>query len=74
MDALFYTFEIVVLLFKEGQIQKISKKVPQTYLSFFREVGYKMAEEYLSEGWRIYSISIENIKIERQDIVHLSSI
>jgi hypothetical protein len=64
MDKMYFSFEIVVLLFKDGHIKKISKNVPSIYQETYREVGYKMAENLISEGWRVYSISIDNIHIE----------
>lgn len=64
MDKMYFSFEIVVLLFKDGQIKRISKTVPSIYQETYREVGYKIAENLLSEGWRVYSISIDNIHIE----------
>jgi len=70
MDKMNYFFEIVVLLFKDGQIKKVSKKVPSLYTQTYREVGYMMAEELLSQGWRIYSISMENITIKSNDAVY----
>jgi len=65
MDILYFTFEIVVLLFKDGQIKKISKEVPSIYQYTYREVGYQMAEELISQGWRVYSISTENMHIQK---------
>lgn len=64
MDSLQYTFEIVVLLFKDGQIKKISKVVPSIYQATYREVGYSIASDLIEKGWRVYSISIENIVIK----------
>jgi hypothetical protein len=65
MDYLNYTFELVVLLFKDGQIKKVSKVVPQIYMVKYLEIGYSMVEALLQEGWRVYCISIENIHLER---------
>jgi hypothetical protein len=65
MDKLLYTFEIVVLLFKDGQVKKISKAVPSIYQDSYREVGYSFSKKLLEEGWRIYSISIENILLKK---------
>jgi len=64
MDILQYTFEIVVLLFKDGQIRKISKVVPSIYQATYLEVGYSIAQELIELGWRVYSITIENIVIK----------
>lgn len=61
MDKLNFTFEIVVLLFKDGQNKRISKTVPALYQETYREVGYSLAHELIEKGWRVYSISIENI-------------
>jgi hypothetical protein len=61
MGILYFTFEIVVLLFKDGQNKKISKAVPSIYQETYREVGYTMAQEFIDKGWRVYSISIDNI-------------
>lgn len=66
MDKVNFTFEIVVLLFKDGQIRKISKTVTSIYMDTYREVGYAYAEELIAQGWRVYSISIENILIENR--------
>ena len=66
MDMLYFTFEIVVLLFKDGQNMKISKAVPSIYQETYREVGYTMAQEYLEKGWRVYSISIDNIVLKER--------
>lgn len=64
MGYLNYTFELVVLLFKDGQIKKISKVVPQIYMTRHLEIGYSMVEAELREGWRVYCISVENIHLE----------
>jgi hypothetical protein len=64
MDMLLFSFEIVVLLFKDGQNKRISKSVPSIYQEIYREVGYSLAQDFIDSGWRIYSISIENIVLK----------
>jgi hypothetical protein len=62
-NRILYYFDIVVLLFRDDQTRKISKKVPSIYEATYREVAYGMVRELLNDGWRVYSISIQNIDI-----------
>lgn len=56
-------FEIVVILFKDGELRKISKKVPSLYKPVYRETGYNLAKDLIAKGWRVSSIYIENAEM-----------
>jgi len=72
MDTLNYTFEIIVLLFKDGQLKKVSKQVSKLYLETYREVGYVIAQTEITNGWRVYSITIGEIKLTSKHSATLS--
>ncbi len=68
MRELPISFEIVILLFRQEQRKSIRRKVSDLYLTTYLDVGYRIASDELSSGWKIYSIQLEHFSIEKADI------